>query len=80
MWFYQVGEKCIGNDLNTGYWYTNRWISSSVNVSHVYGSGISGGSGAAATWLASRPVITLSSMVYITGGEGTANNPYSLNI
>ena len=74
------GEMYTGNDLNINFWYTNRWISSSVNVSHVYGSGISGGSGAVATWLASRPVITLSSMVYITGGEGTANSPYSLDI
>ena len=74
------GEMYTGNDLNISYWYTNRWISSSVGVSavHYYGYGI--GTYTANVWLASRPVITLSSMVYITGGEGTANNPYSLDI
>ena len=74
------GEMYTGNDLNTGYWYTNRWISSSVLVSLVYDIGRGDGTSTASPWLASRPVITLSSMVYITGGEGTANNPYSLNI
>ncbi len=74
------GEMYTGNDLNISYWYTNRWISSSVNVSRVDYDGFGNGNYPATTWLASRPVITLSSMVYITGGEGTANNPYSLNI
>ena len=74
------GEMYTGNDLNISYWYTNRWISSSVVVSLVSSSGLGNGDYSANPWLASRPVITLSSIVYITGGEGTANNPYSLDI
>ena len=74
------GEMYTGNDLNTGYWYTNRWISSSVVVSGVYGTGLCNGNYPASEWLASRPVITLSKNVYVTSGNGTANNPYSLDI
>ena len=74
------GEMYTGNDLNISYWYTNRWISSSVVVSLVSSSGLGNGDYSANPWLASRPVITLSSIVYITGGKGTANNPYSLDI
>ena len=74
------GEMYTGNDLNTGYWYTNRWISSSVSVSLMDFNGNGRGNSTANVWLASRPVITLSNNVYVTSGDGTSNNPYSLDI
>ena len=73
------GEMYTGNDLNIGYWHTNRWSSSSINVSLVDGRGIGFGYYIPAM-VASRPVITLSKNVYITSGNGTSNNPYSLDI
>ena len=74
------GEMYTGNDLNINYWYTNRWISSSVSVSYVAHYGLADGTYAARTWITVRPVITLSKNVYVTSGNGTANNPYSLDI
>ena len=74
------GEMYTGNDLNISYWYTNRWAGSYVHVSRVGTSGDGSGSSIAGTLAAARPVITLSSTVYITEGEGTTNNPYSLDI
>ena len=74
------GEMYTGNDLNISYWYTNRWISSSSGVSIVSYYGYGSGYCTANTWDAARPVITLSSKSYITSGEGTVNNPYSLDI
>ncbi len=73
------GEMYTGNDLNISYWYTNRWAGSS-SVSIVYNDGIGFGGYSAYAWLAARPVITLSSNVYTTSGDGTVNNPYSLDI
>ena len=74
------GEMYTGNDLNISYWYTNRWVGSSSAVSLVGSNGNGSGYSAADPWLAARPVITLSSNVYITSGEGTATSPYSLDI
>ena len=74
------GDLYTGNDLNDSYWYINRWISSSTLVSHVSSRGIGGGSDASTPWFATRPVLTLSPDVYVTGGDGTVNNPYSLDI
>ena len=74
------GEMYTGNDLNNSYWYTNRWIFSFIDVSRVGSGGLGYGDSTATTWLATRPVITLSKNVYVTSGDGTANNPYSLNI
>ena len=73
------GEMYTGNDLNIGYWYTNRWKGSFIDVSYVAFNGY--GSGYCTSGLiASRPVITLSKNVYVTSGDGTATNPYSLDI
>ena len=74
------GEMYTGNDLNISYWYTNRWAGSSSTVSLVNSHGYGGGTYAADQWIAARPVITLSSNVYTTSGDGTVNNPYSLDI
>ena len=74
------GEMYTGNDLNISYWYINRWISSSVHVSLVDRHGYGVGDYPAYAWLAVRPVITLSKNVYVTSGNGTVNDPYSLNI
>ena len=73
------GDLYTGNDLNYSYWYINRWQASSAYVSGVYNAG-NGRGGPASTSYAARPVLTLSSQVYVTGGDGTANNPYALNI
>ncbi len=72
------GEMYAGNDLNIGYWYTNWWGDSSMSL--VYASGLGSGDNNAHAWLSTRPVITLSKNVYITSGNGTSNNPYSLDI
>ena len=74
------GEMYTGNDLNVSYWYANRWGGSSSTVSLVYYYGPAYGNYAAFAWLAARPVITLTSMVYTTSGDGTVNNPYSLDV
>ena len=74
------GEMYTGNDLNYSYWYINRWDSLDGYVSILHATGNSHGHPTSSPWIAARPVTTLSSMVYITGGEGTANNPYSLDI
>ena len=74
------GEMYTGNDLNISYWYTNRWISSSVRVSLIHHDGIGYGDNPAYPWLAVRPVVTLSPNTYVMSGNGTVNNPYSLDI
>ena len=74
------GEMYTGNDLNISYWYTNRWAGTSSHVSLVGIHGNGDGYYPATTWRAARPVITLSSNVYTTSGDGTVNNPYSLDI
>ena len=75
------GEMYTGNDLNISYWYINRWVNSDIYASIVTDYGDGGGEyTATTTWLAVRPVITLSKNVYVTNGKGTANNPYSLDI
>ena len=74
------GEMYTGNDLNISYWYTNRWAGSSSYVSFVSSNGIGHVTYPVNPWYAARPVITLSSNVYTTSGDGTVNNPYSLDI
>ncbi len=72
------GEMYTGNDLNISFWYVNRKISS--YTSDVNNNGLCTDDYPANLWIAARPVITLSSKVYITSGEGTVNNPYDLSI
>ena len=72
------GEMYTGNDLNYTYWYTNLEDSSYVGYMHSWG--FSNHQLNAFLWSAVRPVITLSKNVYVTSGDGTANNPYSLDI
>ena len=74
------GEMYTGNDLNISYWYTNRWLDSPFYISYVGNHGDTGAYYTSITWNSVRPVITLSSKVYITSGEGTVNNPYDLSI
>ena len=72
------GEMYTGNDLNYTYWYTNSEDSSYVGYMHSWG--FSNHQLNAFLWSAVRPVITLSKNVYVISGDGTANNPYSLDI
>ena len=74
------GDLYTGNDLNVHYWYINRWPSSPSIVSIVDSGGFASGSSSPGAWYAARPVLTLSPNVYVTGGDGTANNPYALDI
>ena len=75
------GEMYTGNDLNVSYWYMNKSsITSPTALSYIDTSGIARTTYVSGTWLAVRPVITLSKNVYVTSGNGTANDPYSLNI
>ena len=74
------GEMYTGNDLNISYWYISRWDKSASYIKYLNYRGVGGGTYIASTWLAVRPVITLSPNTYITSGDGTANKPYSLDI
>ena len=74
------GEMYTGNDLNISYWYINRWPYLFINVSIVDSTGAGTGTYSISFWRSVRPVITLSKNVYVTSGNGTANDPYSLNI
>ena len=74
------GEMYTGNDLNISYWYINRWPYLFINVSIVDSTGAGTGTYSISLWRSVRPVITLSKNVYVTSGNGTANDPYSLNI
>ena len=71
------GERYSGNDLNTTYWYINRWSSSASTVGYVSSGGGANGH-YAGYWNGARPVLHLSSSLYISSGDGTSANPYQL--
>ena len=72
------GERYSGNDLNTSYWYINRWVSSSSHVGHVHYSGIASTDTAGYPWYGVRPVLHLRSNLLIQSGKGTSAQPYQL--
>ncbi len=72
-----VGVNTIENPtISNNYWTMNRYSSSSVRYVSSNGN-ISGNSPRFAYGV--RPVIYLKSGITFTGGEGTAQNPYTLN-
>ena len=73
------GEMYTGNDLNISYWYMNQG-NGLQEVSIVLASGFSSNAVVIRNWVAVRPVVVLSKNTFITSGNGTANNPYSLDI
>ena len=75
------GEMYTGNDINSSYWYINRWATSNTGISNVSKNSFAGfATFPSCMELAVRPVIVLSKNVYITSGNGTVNNPYGLDI
>ena len=74
------GEMYTGNDLDYNYWLINRWPSSVSTVSSVAAHGNADSASSPIAWFAARPVLTLSPNVYVTGGDGTVVNPYSLTL
>ena len=72
------GERYSGNDLNTAYWYINRWPGSSSLVGIVNSAGHASGNSAGGSWGGVRPVIILNSNIVITSGDGTMSNPYNI--
>ena len=74
------GEMYSGNDLNTAYWYINRWAGSSSYVSLISAYGHAIGDCAGHNWLGLRPVVRLKENVKVTSGQGTMTEPYTLKI
>ena len=74
-------SKCKNSDwmFNNDLWWTlSPRSANSSNVFWVHSNGSVYNSSAYDTYLAVRPVITLSSKVQITGGTGTESDPYTL--
>ena len=74
------GEMYTGNDLNISYWYLNRKFDLANHMSMAGSHGIGHMYIVSSQEIAIRPVVVLSKNVYITSGNGTSNNPYSLDI
>ena len=74
------GEMYTGNDLNISYWYLNRKFDLANHMSMAGSHGIGHMYIVSNQEIAIRPVVVLSKNVYITSGNGIANNPYSLDI
>ena len=74
------GDLYTGNDLNIDYWFINRYQGSNTSSTVMNNTGVISGALTAYYGFGARPVLTLSPNVYVTGGDGTVMNPYSLDI
>ena len=77
----RVGELMAGQfdkyGNNNNYWTLTPYGTSYVNYVY-YGGG--SGSGTPAVWYGSRPTMNLKSNVIITGGKGTAREPFTIKL
>ena len=64
--------------INEQWWLLSTYSDGSENVYSIYPEGYFGDSSSAYWSYAVRPSVYLSSEVKITGGDGSANNPYTL--
>lgn len=72
------GEMYTGNDLNVSYWYLNSFLTD--KASYVTSKGNGTFQNIPYTGYRVRPIIVLSKNVFVKSGNGTANNPYVLDI